>query len=299
MAQIISGKEISQQVLVDLCEEIEQLRVEEGIQPCLAVILVGNDPASEVYVRNKRRTCEEIRILSRAYDLPATTTQPELLQLVRELNDDPTVHGILCQFPLPTGLNEEEVIRSISPDKDVDGLHPLNAGYVAMGQPRFISCTPFGVLELLRRTRIETQGKNAVVIGRSNLVGRPMATLLSQKGWDATVTICHSRTQNLAETLRQADLIVAAIGRPNFVTGDMLKEGVVVIDVGMNRLPSTSPGSKGRLCGDVNYESAVAKASWITPVPGGVGPMTIAMLMKNTVLAARLQNGLVAHAVGV
>jgi methylenetetrahydrofolate dehydrogenase (NADP+)/methenyltetrahydrofolate cyclohydrolase len=214
----------------------------------------------------------------------------ELLKIIHELNNSADVHGILCQFPLPSGMNEQQAVLAIDPAKDVDGLHPLNVGLLATGQPKFISCTPLGVLEILRRYEIETVGKQVVVLGRSNLVGRPLATLLSQKGWDATVTICHSRTRNLQSHVQQADIVIAAIGQPNFVTGEMLKKNAVVIDVGINRLPSSDPNKKGKLCGDVDFEAAFDKASLITPVPGGVGPMTIAMLMRNTVLAARLQN---------
>jgi len=211
---------------------------------------------------------------------------------LHDLNNDPSVHGILNQFPLPNGLDESRVIRTISPEKDVDGLHPLNAGLIAIGQPSFISCTPYGVLQMLKRSDISTSGKNAVVLGRSNLVGRPIATLLSSKGWDSTVTVCHSRTENLAEITSQADILIAAIGIPQFVTADMVKEGAVVIDVGINSIEDPSKKSGTRLVGDVAFEEAKAKASFITPVPGGVGPMTIAMLMVNTVNAARLQNGL-------
>jgi methylenetetrahydrofolate dehydrogenase (NADP+)/methenyltetrahydrofolate cyclohydrolase len=243
-------------------------------------------------VRNKKRTCGEIGIRSIGHDLPASTTQEELEHLIQSLNDDPAVHGILCQFPLPEKLNETRVILTISPDKDVDGLHPLNAGLIAMGQPKFISCTPYGVLQMLKRSRISTSGKNAVVLGRSNLVGRPIATLLSSKGWDATVTVCHSRTANLAEVTSQADIIVAAIGIPEFVKADMVKPGAVVIDVGINRIDDPSKASGSRMVGDVAFKQVEEKASFITPVPGGVGPMTIAMLMANTVNAARWLNGM-------
>jgi methylenetetrahydrofolate dehydrogenase (NADP+)/methenyltetrahydrofolate cyclohydrolase len=214
----------------------------------------------------------------------------ELLKVIHELNNLAEVHGILCQFPLPGGMNEQEAVLAIDPAKDVDGLNPLNVGLLATGQPKFISCTPLGVLEILKRYEVETAGKQVVVLGRSNLVGRPLATLLSQKGWDATVTICHSRTRNLESHVQKADIVIAAIGQPNFVTGEMLKENAVVIDVGINRLPSFDTNKKGKLCGDVDFEAAFQKARLITPVPGGVGPMTIAMLMRNTILAARLQN---------
>ena len=291
MSKLISGKEIGASINGELRKEVDQLK-SNGIEPCLAVVLVGEDPASEVYVRNKKRTCGEIGIRSIGHDLPASTTQQELENLVQSLNDDPAVHGILCQFPLPKGLDETRVILAISPDKDVDGLHPLNAGLIAMGQPEFISCTPFGVLQMLKRSGISTSGKNAVVLGRSNLVGRPIATLLSSKGWDATVTVCHSRTANLAEVTSQADILVAAIGIPEFVKADMVKPGAVVIDVGINRIDDPSKASGSRMVGDVAFKEVEGKASFITPVPGGVGPMTIAMLMANTVNAARSLNGM-------
>jgi methylenetetrahydrofolate dehydrogenase (NADP+)/methenyltetrahydrofolate cyclohydrolase len=291
MRELISGKIISAQINEELRNEVEHLK-DRGVEPCLAVILVGQDPASAIYVRNKKRTCAELGIRSIGHDLPETTSQEELENLVHDLNNDPSVHGILNQFPLPNGLDESRVIRTISPEKDVDGLHPINAGLIAMGQPSFISCTPYGVLQMLKRSNISTSGKKAVVLGRSNLVGRPIATLLSSKGWDSTVTVCHSRTKNLAEITSEADILIAAIGIPQFVTADMVKEGAVVIDVGINSIEDPSKTSGTRLVGDVAFEEAQAKASFITPVPGGVGPMTIAMLMVNTVNAARLQNGL-------
>ena len=291
MSELISGKIISAQINEELCLEVKQLKT-KGIEPCLAVVLVGEDPASEVYVRNKKRTSEEIGMRSIGHNLPDTTTQRELETLIQSLNADPAVHGILCQFPLPEGLDETKVIQTIAPEKDVDGLHPLNAGLIAMGIPKFISCTPYGVLQMLKRSGISTSGKNAVVIGRSNLVGRPIATLLSSKGWDATVTVCHSRTSDIAEVTSQADILIAAIGIPEFVKANMVKSGAVVIDVGINRIEDPNNTNGSRLVGDVAFEEVAAKASFITPVPGGVGPMTIAMLMVNTVNAARWQNGL-------
>ena len=291
MSDLISGKIISAQINEELCLEVKQLKT-KGIEPCLAVVLVGEDPASEVYVRNKKRTSEEIGMRSIGHNLPDTTTQRELETLIQSLNADPAVHGILCQFPLPEGLDEKKVIQTIDPEKDVDGLHPLNAGLIAMGIPKFISCTPYGVLQMLKRSGISTSGKNAVVLGRSNLVGRPIATLLSSKGWDATVTVCHSRTSDLAEVTSQADILIAAIGIPEFVKANMVKPGAVVIDVGINRIDDPNKAKGTRLVGDVAFEEVAAKASFITPVPGGVGPMTIAMLMVNTVNAARWQNGL-------
>ena len=291
MSELISGKIISAQINEELCLEVKQLKT-KGIEPCLAVVLVGEDPASEVYVRNKKRTSEEIGMRSIGHNLPDTTTQRELETLIQSLNADPAVHGILCQFPLPEGLDEKKVIQTIAPEKDVDGLHPLNAGLIAMGIPKFISCTPYGVLQMLKRSGISTSGKNAVVLGRSNLVGRPIATLLSSKGWDATVTVCHSRTSDLAGVTSQADILIAAIGIPEFVKANMVKPGAVVIDVGINRIDDPNKAKGTRLVGDVAFEEVAAKASFITPVPGGVGPMTIAMLMVNTVNAARWQNGL-------
>ena len=291
MSELISGKIISAQINEELCLEVKQLKT-KGIEPCLAVVLVGEDPASEVYVRNKKQTSEEIGMRSIGHNLPDTTTQRELETLIQSLNADPVVHGILCQFPLPEGLDKTKVIQTIAPEKDVDGLHPLNAGLIAMGIPKFISCTPYGVLQMLKRSGISTSGKNAVVLGRSNLVGRPIATLLSSKGWDATVTVCHSRTSDLAEVTSQADILIAAIGIPEFVKGNMVKDGAVVIDVGINPIDDPNKAKGTRLVGDVAFEEVAAKASFITPVPGGVGPMTIAMLMVNTVNAARWQNGL-------
>ena len=291
MADIISGKTIRDQILEELRPEVERL-TNAGTQPCLAVILVGSDPASQVYVGSKRRTSEQLGMRSLSHDLPATTTQEELEALIRQLNDDPTVHGILCQLPLPDELNEVRVIQTLSPDKDVDGLHPINAGLIAMGTPKFISCTPYGVLQLLKRSGVQTSGSHAVVLGRSNLFGRPMATLLSSKAWDATVTICHSRTRDLPSVTSQADILIAALGRPEFVTTEMVKPGAVVIDVGINRIEDASAPKGSRLVGDVAYGPVSEIASAITPVPGGVGPMTIAMLMVNTVNSARWQQGL-------
>ena len=291
MSKLISGKTISAKIHEELRKEINHLK-ERGVEPCLAVILVGEDPASAVYVRNKKRTCAELGIKSVGHDLPGNISQHELEKIVQDLNNDPNVNGILNQFPLPKGLDESRIIRIISPEKDVDGLNPLNAGLIAMGQPSFISCTPYGVLQMLKRSNIATSGKKTVVLGRSNLVGRPIATLLSSKGWDSTVTVCHSRTENLTEITSQADILIAAIGIPEFVTFDMIKEGAVVIDVGINSIVDSTKKSGSRLVGDVAFEEAQRKASLITPVPGGVGPMTIAMLMVNTVNAASLQNGL-------
>ena len=291
MTTLINGKETGQTIQTQIKKEVEDL-VKKGITPCLAVILVGDDPASQVYVRNKKRTCGELGILSVEHKLSAQTSQDELEGLVKKLNEDPSVHGILCQFPLPKGLDEDRVIRTISTDKDVDGLHPFNVGLLATGKPRFISCTPWGVMQLLKHAGIQTEGKHAVVLGRSNLVGRPLSILLSEKAANCTVTVCHSRTQNLAAVTSQADILVAAIGRPEYVTKEMVKPGAVVIDVGINRIDDPSAPKGSRLVGDVAFEEVAEKAEAITPVPGGVGPMTIAMLMANTVNASRFQNGL-------
>ncbi len=291
MTKLISGKEISTKINEKIKKEVKNLK-SNGINPCLAVILVGEDPASQVYVRNKKRTCENLGIKSIGHDLPASTNQKELEALVNDLNNDNSVHGILCQFPLPERLDENKIILTISPEKDVDGLHPFNAGLIAMGQPKFISCTPFGVLQMLKHTGIETSGKNAVVLGRSNLVGRPIATLLSSKGWDSTLTVCHSRTSNLEEYTLKADILIAAIGIPEFVKQKMVKPGAVVIDVGINRKNDTTKPNGTKLVGDVDFEEVKSITSYISPVPGGVGPMTISMLMANTVNACRWQNGL-------
>ena len=291
MTTLINGKETGQKIQQQIKLEVNALK-NKGIEPCLAVILVGDNPASQVYVRNKKRTCGELGILSLEHKLPSQTSQDDLEGLVKKLNEDSSVHGILCQFPLPQGLNEERVIHTISTDKDVDGLHPFNVGLLATGKPRFISCTPWGVMQLLKHAGIDTEGKHAVVLGRSNLVGRPLSILLSEKSANCTVTVCHSRTKNLATVTSQADILVAAIGRPEYVTADMVKPGAVVIDVGINRIEDPSAAKGSRLVGDVAFETAAEKAEAITPVPGGVGPMTIAMLMANTVNAARIQNGL-------
>ena len=291
MTTLINGKETGQKIQQQIKLEVNALK-NKGIEPCLAVILVGDDPASQVYVRNKKRTCGELGILSLEHKLPSQTSQDDLEGLVKKLNEDSSVHGILCQFPLPQGLNQERVIHTISTDKDVDGLHPFNVGLLATGKPRFISCTPWGVMQLLKHAGIDTEGKHAVVLGRSNLVGRPLSILLSEKSANCTVTVCHSRTKNLASVTSQADILVAAIGRPEYVTADMVKPGAVVIDVGINRIEDPSAAKGSRLVGDVAFETAAEKAEAITPVPGGVGPMTIAMLMANTVNAARIQNGL-------
>ena len=283
MSNIIDGKLVSAAVKDRVANEVKELNA-KGIEVCLAVILVGQDPASQIYVANKKKACEQLGIISKEYLLPENTTQEELLALVQELNRDQTVNGILCQSPLPRGLDEKIVIEAIDPNKDVDAFHPINVGRIMIGDYDFLPCTPAGVMEMLAYYNIDVCGKECVVIGRSNIVGKPMGMLLLHK--NGTVTIAHSRTQNLAEVTRRADILVAAVGKANFVTADMVKDGAVVIDVGMNR-------SEGKLCGDVDFDAVSQKASYITPVPGGVGPMTIATLMQNTLTAAKRQNNLI------
>ena len=279
MAKIINGKEISAAIRAEIKEATEKLVTESGVRPGLAVIIVGEDPASQVYVRNKKRACDEVGFYSESYELPESTTQEELNALVDKLNKNEKIHGILCQLPLPKHLDENEVILRIDPKKDVDAFHPENVGRIMIGDYSFLPCTPAGVMALLERNGIDVCGKECVVVGRSNIVGKPQAMLLLHA--NGTVTVCHSRTKNLAEVCRRADILVAAIGKADFFTGDMIKEGAVVIDVGMNRR------ADGKLTGDVDFASVEPKASYITPVPGGVGPMTITMLMQNTLTAAK------------
>ena len=284
MSQIIDGKAVSAAVKAEVAEEAAKLKEEKGLKVGLAVVIVGNNPASRVYVNNKKKACEAVGFQSYEYALEESTTQEQLLDLVNVLNRDNRVNGILVQLPLPKHIDEKAIINAISPEKDVDAFHPINVGKIMIGDYSFLPCTPAGVMRLIESTGTDITGKQCVVIGRSNIVGKPQAMLLLQK--NGTVTICHSKTKNLKEVCLGADILVVAIGRANFVTGDMIKEGAVVIDVGMNRLDN------GKLCGDVDFESAEKKASFITPVPGGVGPMTIAMLMKNTLTAAKQQAGL-------
>ena len=279
-ATIISGKQVSLELRQKLKEEAEIFARESGITPGLAVIIVGEDPASTVYVRNKHRACLELGYYSEVHELPESTSEAELLALIDTLNAKEEIHGILVQLPLPKQINEESVIRAIRPEKDVDAFHPENVGRILLGNYRFLPCTPAGVMELLASAGVDPKGKECVVVGRSNIVGKPQALLLLEK--NGTVTICHSRTANLAEHTRRADILVVAVGRAGFVTGDMIKPGAVVIDVGINRT------AEGKLVGDVEFEGASQVASAITPVPGGVGPMTITMLMQNTLEAARL-----------
>lgn len=283
MAQLINGKEIAAQVRENVRLEAEKLKAEKGVTPGLAVILVGDDPASKIYVGNKKKACLEAGFNSYEHILPAETTQEELIALVEKLNADPSVHGILCQLPVPKHIDDEAVIAAISPKKDVDAFHAANVGKIMIGAYDFLPCTPAGVMELIHSTGVSAAGKKCVVVGRSNIVGKPMAMLLLHE--NGTVTICHSKTADLAKECREADILVAAVGRAKLITADMVKEGAVVIDVGMNR------DEAGKLCGDVDFESVKEKAAFITPVPGGVGPMTIAMLMKNTLTAAKIAAG--------
>ena len=283
MYQIIDGKAVSRQVKEQVRLETEELK-KKGITPGLAVIIVGEDPASQVYVRNKEKACEEVGFYSEKFALPENTTQQELNNLVKELNGRKEINGILCQLPLPSHLDDKEVINLINPIKDVDAFHPVNVGAIMIGDYNFLPCTPAGVMELIHSTGVDVTGKKAVVMGRSNIVGKPMAMLLLHE--NATVEIVHSKTKDLASVTREADILVAAIGKAKFVTADMVKDGAVVIDVGMDR------DENGKLCGDVDFEGVKDKCSYITPVPGGVGPMTISMLMKNTLTAAEIQNGI-------
>lgn len=279
--KLINGKEIAALTREEIKNEVASLK-KQGIAVGLAVVIVGNDPASRVYVNNKKKACAELGIYSEEYALPEDTDMENLLGLIDELNKRADINGILCQLPLPKHLDEKMVINAISPDKDVDAFHPANVGKIMIGDYDFLPCTPAGVMKLLEVSKIDVEGKRCVVIGRSNIVGKPMSMLLLHK--NGTVTICHSRTKNLSEITSKADILVAAVGIPNFVTPDMVKDGAVVIDVGMNRPEG------GKLCGDVDFDSVAEKCSFITPVPGGVGPMTIAMLMANTVTAAKRQN---------
>lgn len=279
--ELLDGKKVSALTKDRLKEKVEKLK-QEGIKPKLAVIMVGNDSASQIYVRNKSKACDYVGIEFEEHLLPDETKQEELLNLIEELNNKKEINGILLQSPIPKHLDINEAFRKISPEKDVDGFHPVNVGKLVLGQDTFISCTPFGIMKILEEYNIDIEGKNAVVIGRSNIVGKPMSQCLLSK--NATVTICHSKTRNLAEIAKNADILVAAIGRPCFVTEDMVKPGAVVIDVGINRMED------GKLKGDVDFDTVSQKASYITPVPGGVGPMTIAMLMTNVVKAAENQS---------
>ncbi len=283
MANIIDGKIVSANVKQQVKLENQKL-MDMGITTGLAVVIVGDDPASRVYVNNKKKACEVVGFKSFEYALPQETTQSQLLELVQALNQDDNINGILVQLPLPKHIDETAIINAISPDKDVDAFHPINVGKIMVGDYAFLPCTPAGVMELIKSTGVDLTGKDCVVIGRSNIVGKPMAMLLLHS--NGTVTICHSKTKDLKSICLNADVIVASVGRPNFVTADMVKQGAIVIDVGINRM------ADGKLCGDVDFAEVSKKAGYITPVPGGVGPMTIAMLMKNTLTASKLQHGI-------
>ena len=283
--QIIEGKKVSAQVKEQVKIQARQLKDEHGITPGLAVVIVGDDPASRVYVNNKKKACEFVGFKSEEYALPEKTTQDELLSLVKTLNKKEDINGILVQLPLPKHLDDKAVIEAISPLKDVDAFHAVNVGKIMLGEYDFLPCTPAGVMEMLHYYDIDVSGKNCVVIGRSNIVGKPMAMLLLHE--NGTVTICHSKTKNLSQICARADILVAAVGKPKFITAEMVKDGAVVIDVGMDR------DENGKLCGDVDFENVKNKCSYITPVPGGVGPMTIATLMKNTLKAAKIQNNII------
>jgi methylenetetrahydrofolate dehydrogenase (NADP+)/methenyltetrahydrofolate cyclohydrolase len=292
-AQLIKGAEVAKQIREELAAEIAELKAKHNVVPGLVTVLVGADPASQVYVGAKEKTSKELGIYSERHDIPAETTQSELLALIDRLNKDPKINGILVQLPLPKHLNETEVLYAIDPKKDVDGFHPVNVGKLMIGEPDYIPCTPHGIWQLLIRSGVQIEGAEVVVVGRSNIVGKPIANILlqKQKNANATVTVCHTRTRDMAFHTRRADIIIAAVGKAKAVTADMVKEGVVVIDVGVNEIGKTADG-KRILAGDVDFEAVKEKASAITPVPGGVGPMTITMLMMNTVRAAKLAAGL-------
>jgi methylenetetrahydrofolate dehydrogenase (NADP+)/methenyltetrahydrofolate cyclohydrolase len=292
-AELIKGAEVARQIREELKQEIAELKEKHNVVPGLVTVLVGADPASQVYVGQKEKTSNELGIYSERYDIPAETTQEELLKLVDKLNKDPKINGILVQLPLPKHLNEEEILYAIDPKKDVDGFHPVNVGKLMIGEPDYLPCTPAGIQQLLIRSGTQIEGAEVVVVGRSNIVGKPIANMLLQKapGANATVTVCHTRTRDIAFHTKRADILIVAAGKPKAVTGDMVKEGVVVIDVGVNQVGTTAEG-KRILEGDVDFESVSAKAKAITPVPGGVGPMTITMLMMNTVRAAKVAAGL-------
>ena len=293
-AQIISGTEIAKQIREELKQEVAELKEKHNLVPGLVTVLVGEDPASQVYVGSKVKTCEALGVYSERHDLPAETSEEQLLKLVDNLNKDPKIHGILVQLPLPKQINETRVLYAIDPKKDVDGFHPVNVGKLMIGEPGYLPCTPHGIQQLLVRSGIETDGAEVVVVGRSNIVGKPIANILiqKQKGANATVTVCHTRTRDMSFHTKRADILIVAAGRPKAITADMVKEGVVVIDVGVNRIGKTAEG-KAILCGDVDFDTVKEKARAITPVPGGVGPMTITMLMLNAVKAAKIAAGLV------
>jgi len=291
-AFVVDGKAVAKSVRDEVAEKVKELK-SKGVTPCLAVILVGENPASVSYVTGKQKALAEAGMADKSVKLPENTSEEELISLIEKLNEDKTVNGILVQLPLPKHINEDRVIMAINPEKDVDGFHPVNVGNLMIGRKSFLPCTPHGVLVLLQKMNIETSGKHCVIIGRSNIVGKPLSILMSSKAVNSTVTICHTGTKDIASMVRQADIIVAAAGHPMTVTKDMVKPGAVVIDVGVNRIPDSTKKSGFRLCGDVEYDAISEIASYITPVPGGVGPMTIAMLMVNTLEAAMNQNAAV------
>jgi len=292
-AQIIDGNEIAAKIRREIAAGIDVLKRETGVTPGLAVVLVGENPASKSYVRNKNKAAHEIGIYSEQHTLPGSASEAELLALVAKLNEDPKIHGILVQLPLPAQINEQKVINAITVDKDVDGFHPVSLGRIMTGEPGFRPCTPFGIQKLLTYSGVKIPGSRVVVVGRSNIVGKPIANMLMQKGddADATVTVCHSRTRDLPFITRQADILIAAIGRPEFITADMIREGAVVIDVGINRIADPAHPKGQRMVGDVKFDEVSRKASAVTPVPGGVGPMTITMLLYNTLESARAASG--------
>lgn len=292
-AQIISGTEVAKQIREELQKEIADLKAKHNLVPGLVTVLVGADPASQVYVGQKVKTCEALGVYSERYDLPAETGEKELLSLIGKLNKDPKIHGILVQLPLPKHINETNVLYAIDPKKDVDGFHPVNVGKLMIGEPDYLPCTPHGIQQLLIRSGVKIEGAEVVIVGRSNIVGKPLANILLQKkaGANATVTVCHTATRDISFHTKRADILIVAAGRPKAITADMVKEGVVVIDVGVNRIGMSASG-KAILCGDVDFDAVKEKAKAITPVPGGVGPMTITMLMMNTVRAAKLARGL-------
>lgn len=290
-AQIIDGFSIAAELRADVASSVAELK-KQGITPTLAVILVGNDPASQSYVKGKTAALHEVGMEDKTFKLPETTSQDELIKLIKELNSDKLVNGILVQLPVPKQIDPDSIIAAIDPSKDVDGFHPINVGKLLLGHDTFIPCTPHGVVHLLRKMNVTTSGANVVIVGRSNIVGKPLGVLMTNKDVNATVTICHSGTKNLAEITKKADILIAAMGKPMFIKADMVKKGAVVIDVGVNRIDDSSKKSGFRLAGDVDFEAVKEIASSITPVPRGVGPMTIAMLVKNTLIAAKQQNGI-------
>ena len=289
-AKILSGSDLAAEIRAEVATGVIEMQEKHGVTPGLGVVLAGDDPASAVYVNNKRRACEQAGLFSDAAYLPATAAEDEILSSVHKFNSDPRIHGILVQLPLPGGIDQHRIIEAINPDKDVDGIHPYNLGKLLQGRPDFAPCTPSGIVELLMRNGHDPEGANVVICGRSEIVGKPLAALLMQRarGGNATVTVCHTRTRNLSSVTRAADVVVAAMGRPAAITADMVKDGAVVIDVGINRVPDASARHGYRLVGDVDFEGVSQKATAITPVPGGVGPMTIAMLLTNTLTAARI-----------